>query len=274
LVYLGTAFKSKNHTTHVISLVTLFLTIVGTFIAALYIYYQLRLYLIQRGDSRWPGESGQPIDLPMSSADLEGKAYTASISSKDDFGAPLVMIDDMSDEMSQVGGRRKPFIHSSSSFNVTPRAPLSRANSLPASGALDVMEYLGKSTPGSLGQHGTATPQLTAGERSGTPSYTEQPLLRALDRLNASALDEPSSERGTASLDLWRPESMTLGQTGRQPPARATVKSGREIAAEADLYARAHGARRRSEYGRSRGDSSAALLGRPPSLDEESAVAL
>ncbi len=92
----------------------------------------------------------------------------------------------------------------------------------------------------------------------------ESSRLTSMAGEDEAVLRDRYYERGTASMDLWRPESMTLGQQAR--PRQSYAMSGREIAADADEYARRHG---RPDYGRSRGDSSAALLGRPPSLDDE-----
>jgi hypothetical protein len=72
--------------------------------------------------------------------------------------------------------------------------------------------------------------------------------------------------RGTASMDLWRPSHMSLHHhAGREEAiarARSPPRSGREIAQDADTYAALHGALR-PDLGRMRGESSAALLGRP-----------
>ena len=59
--------------------------------------------------------------------------------------------------------------------------------------------------------------------------------------------------------DVYTPRAMSLDM---ERPLSRNVMGGREIADDADLYAIAKGAKR-PEYGRMRGDSRAALLGRP-----------
>lgn len=269
---MGTAFRSANHTTHLVSVIMLLLTLLGTGVAAVYVYYQMRLYLILNGHSTWPDQDSAAMALPMTAARIPGQSYTPSIVSKTDPDAtcmgPLVFIDDVSYEKSQSGRgyARRPFLHSNSSFIVTPRT-LSRANSLPTSGAIDIQDQLSKRLE-SLFDTSKNTTTSSAADLLGAslrPSADAESTHRSMMvHDDIAALHDVHYERGTASMDLWRPESMTLGQQGKPP--RPHVVSGREIAADADTYARLHG---RREYGRTRGDSSAALLGRPPSLDDE-----
>lgn len=80
--------------------------------------------------------------------------------------------------------------------------------------------------------------------RSGTPIHNPRPGLYTSDSTASGSF----SPRGTMSLDLPREPGDRLG--------------GREIADDADLFALSRGARR-PDYGRMRGESRAALLGRP-----------
>lgn len=108
---------------------------------------------------------------------------------------------------------------------------------------------------------------------SNASNISEQLLLDLQDTTPRVSGDDDVFVRGTSSMDMWRPSSMTLSTAGKLAEAkheerrqqsrdRAERMGGREIAKEADEYAASHGASR-PEMGRRRGESSAALLGRP-----------
>jgi hypothetical protein len=110
---------------------------------------------------------------------------------------------------------------------------------------------------------------------SNASHLSEQLLLDLQDTTPRASGDDDVFVRGTSSMDMWRPSSMTLSTAGKLAEAkheerrqqsrdRAERIGGREIAKEADEYAASHGASR-PEMGRRRGESSAALLGRPES---------
>lgn len=112
-------------------------------------------------------------------------------------------------------------------------------------------------------------------QRSATDAshISEQLLLDLQDTTPRVSGDDDVFVRGTSSMDMWRPSSMTLSTAGKLAEAkheerrqqsrdRAGRMGGREIAKDADEYASSHGVSR-PDMGRRRGESSAALLGRP-----------
>lgn len=262
VVYLGTAFITKSRKSHYISLLTMFLTVIGTGVAAVYIYYQMRLYMIKRD---W---KDQALEAQVVAAESEMVQRTSD-------APPTIAFDD------SMTGRRRPFIHSNSSFSVAQVAARSPQRSRSMSHVNKDADLIILASPSLRAQDSTSPPLLavTPGRhRSDTVNSQLSLLTRVSDTQQALDWDQT---RGTASLDLWRPVDMTLGDgarsrtrspsrqssieekekdTGYPPPSRV---SGREIARDADEYAVRHGATRPA-LGRMRGDSSAALLGRGP----------
>ncbi len=268
--------------------------------AAVYVYYQMRLYLIQKGHSEWPKAAGaQTNELPMTSADVD-KDTDSKAEMERMGGITLVSVaEKVNDGWSTPrcgSGSRRPFLHSTSSFTIPQgQRGVTRTKSLPSSHAQEMQDIFAR-------QSSSGSPLLTPGSASfdsradddriqdpdtsiTSTMHSDVPMLRLPLSANPDIIGSPSRasfqladaqdyERGTASMDMWRPESMTLGTLGKQARWRAErhghahVAGGRDIAADADDYARAHGARR-PDYGRRRGESSAALLPRP--TDDESA---
>ncbi|GHJ90440.1 hypothetical protein NliqN6_6842 [Naganishia liquefaciens] len=369
LVYVGTAFGSKNKTTHTVSIITLFLTIIGTVIAAIYIYYQLRIYLICHGNETSQVTTSEPEMTQVSTLDdvqdLDSKLTAAgypppyrprSGTLPSGEAAPAYTTIQLQKH------ERRPFIHSNSSFfgnsNANPnrislttnsgsRTP-SRSRSLGHTAQDDLEAYLASKrrrsrepldpTPyrdedseaptfvidaaedgyrgleddierGNRRRDGNRdsyppTPPVSgpylgipdvyeAGQGSSistSPGYRQRSATDASMASNASHIseqllldlrdttprvsgDDDVYVRGTSSMDMWRPSSMTLSTSGKLAEAkheerrrrsrdRAERIGGREIAKDADEYASRHGARR-PDMGRRRGESSAALLGRP-----------
>jgi hypothetical protein len=326
LVYVGTAFNSHNSTTHAVSIVTLMLTIVGTGVAAVYIYYQMRIYLLKKErydralQLELDGRDGDPemvmVDNTAPSAigarrSLDGREmreYSLDGSYRDEICPASAY-----KRAQETKATRRPFLHSNSSFGVfSGTSTPSRSKSLHERDGSAISEYLRtkrmeQATEGGIA--GSETPMVVVSsavdDHVVDPGRTSEsnegdriePLLNPF-RNPTSTATRPRSDtnasnasgrllqqyneiveaadvvRGTASLDLWRPADMSLhrhGQShdhGRQhqdgPGARSRSPpvSGREIAEEADQFAALRGAPR-PELGRTRGESSAALLGRP-----------
>ena len=322
LVYVGTAFNSKNATTHAVSVFTLMLTIVGTGIAAVYIYYQMRIYLLKkekynravqmemegRGDNpemtMVPGSTGTSVGGRRS---LDGEAMASSVNMPyTDEPCPATAYRQVQTQKNV----RRPFLHSNSSYGVLSGSHThSRSKSLHEQDGQNISEYLKLKRQSQLHHIPTEsvhnTPDLvistvadegsvqrdesTEGSSNDTSGFhldVDQSIddirkTRRRSDTNASSASRASEKllqqyeeivqagemvRGTASLDLWRPEHMSLQQSGRNG-TRSPPPSGRDIARDADTFAAMHGARR-PDLGRSRGESSAALLGRPPMDDQ------
>lgn len=259
IVYLGKAFDSKNRTTHLVSIGAMLLTVLGTAVAAVYIYYQMRL-VIKRNAA---------MDLPTSMTDsslptwedVQRESGTAMIELTDEKGGAHV---------------RRPWLHSNGSYNNTPGSwTPARSKSLPgelteedmaqwvtemryndnpmASGSIvaaygaggDVPPPFSYFSPAPSFNHLSVAGDSPAPTRP-TPSRTNS--RAALLASDSTSIVESSIHRDTVSLDLVR-----------EP--QAEIRGGRGVAADADNLAVARGARRPG-YGRSRGDSGAALLGR------------
>ncbi|KAJ9099175.1 hypothetical protein QFC21_004055 [Naganishia friedmannii] len=360
LVYVGVAFGSTNSTTHTISVITLFLTIIGTGVAAIYIYYQMRIYLICSGlesSSDTLVTDSEMAQVPTLNVlhDLEDK-LTAS-------GCPPPYRDRSGTILSgeaapayttiqQQKYERRPFIHSNSSYydnasgNATAnrsgiRTP-SRSRSMGHHAQDDIEVYMGQnrllnkstshsrndsaepapyrdevadarksdidpagdsiqsrstyglcptpdhaSSPGSsayLALPGSAgTTASGSGTANRSRAATNASMVSNVSRLSEQLLldleettpmhsnEEVGYVRGTSSMDMWRPSSMTLSALGKQAEAKYEERrrqeetqraSGREIARDADEYAVSKGGKR-PDMNRARGESSAALLGRP-----------
>ena len=364
LVYVGTAFGSKNKTTHTVSIITLFLTIIGTVIAAIYIYYQLRIYLICHGNETIQATSSEPEMTQVSTLDdvqdLNTKLTAAGYPPPYRPRSGTLLSGEAAPAYTTIQlqkHERRPFIHSNSSFfgnsnananlanlssNSGSRTP-SRSRSLghtaqddleaylaskrrlsrepvdtppyrdedrePPTFVIDTIEdsYTGREDDIERGTRGKAakgeaypptTPVtgsylvipdeyeagLQGSSTSSSPGYrqrsatdashiSEQLLLDLQDTTPRVSGDDDVFVRGTSSMDMWRPSSMTLSTAGKLAEAkheerrqqsrdRAGRMGGREIAKDADEYASSHGVSR-PDMGRRRGESSAALLGRP-----------
>lgn len=127
LVYLGTAFISKSTRSHVVSVVTMLLTLIGTGIAAVYIYYQMRLYLIRQTSVEQAGQDrGEVRDGPEMATIQDEKSASSSDSCPPpyDAAAQSITIDLYPPKHSS----RRPFVLSNSSRITT--SPV-RSKSLP-----------------------------------------------------------------------------------------------------------------------------------------------
>ena len=290
------------------------LTIVGTGVAAVYIYYQMRIYLLRKErydraqQLELNGDAGDPEMAMVDNAGRPAIGGRRSLDGRED--ADHTRYTDEPCPTSayrraqETKATRRPFLHSNSSFGVFAGASTpSRSKSLHEQDGSSVSEYLKTkrlefANEGS--RIGTETPRFvvssadepyagsgrtseSAGDdRTGTHLNPFQHSIQTRPRsdTNASTASERLLQqyneiveaadvvRGTASLDLWRPADMSLHRHGRQSQdgegtrSRSPPVSGREIAKDADHFAALRGAPR-PDLGRSRGESSAALLGRP-----------
>jgi hypothetical protein len=188
LVYLGTAFNSKNSTTHAVSIATMLLTVVGTGIAAIYIYYQMRIYLQRKAKlARLAGIATDPASGPEMSTLGESSGALDALADEEDkmtkAGYPPAYPDSPGSGLAgadepvlayrqahmQKHGRR-PFLHSNSSFGVLAggRNPPSRSKSLHQSDFEFLPEYRdGPSIGhGSIQPAGLRTPEVIVSRTS------------------------------------------------------------------------------------------------------------
>ncbi|RXK39777.1 hypothetical protein M231_02970 [Tremella mesenterica] len=338
IVYLGTAFGQKSTRNTIISVMTTGFTLVATVVAAVYIYYQMRLVMRR-----------QALTLPTTAPCQEVAVEIAQM---------RLMSEDVDRRLNAALHARKPWLFSvdsyadSSSINYGQRTP-QRAWSMPHHMSEDELREwhdelrssLGSTQEASQVAGGTSVfldedvPQLEYVTRpnksnrsidrndshqqrhsngsddifdldemdkkssvlftvkdvdasstpSISPSISFKPLLtQSLLPHSNVGLYPPSPSLGATPLlgpirpGFSRPGS-SIGKSSKEDiyPSRAAsldgqrpsrnVMGGRDIADEADLYAMRHGARR-PEYGRSRGDSRAALLGRPRAGSDISSI--
>jgi hypothetical protein len=225
------------------------LTVLGTAVAAIYIYYQMRLVIIRNAAQQLPTTAADPSAPTWEDvARVEGDTV-----------------------MTEGPHARRPWLFSNGSYINTPgvRTPV-RSKSLPGElGEEEMTQWIedmryndtpaievhGAETGRDVGAFSYFSPlpsssHLAVGGDSPVPTRPTPTRTSSRAALLPSELAENGIHRDTVSLDLVR----ELGQ-GQVP------RGGREIAADADAYAVARGAKRPG-YGRSRGDSGAALLGR------------
>ncbi|WWD17782.1 hypothetical protein CI109_102224 [Kwoniella shandongensis] len=278
IVYLGKAFGTQSRKNTIISVTTTILTLIGTVIAAVYIYYQMRLVMRKR-----------LLALPVVTDSMVAS----------------VTMSEFPDEKREGGTNhihaRRPWLFSNgSSLSTTGtgsgyRTP-TRSWSMP--GHMNEEEWRewvkeleyeqtvlatsnGRADTPAIKLDGSAlvddkepTPALVTPydapavkfnsmvSGTSTPMYTEQDVLVpalsfATDDINKFDMTYPPTPTKRGEPSTRPPSVMEL-----TPPRTNRPIGGREIADDADSYALTRGARR-PEYGRMRGDSRAALLGRP-----------
>ncbi|WWC58467.1 uncharacterized protein I303_101009 [Kwoniella dejecticola CBS 10117] len=289
IVYLGKAFGTQSRKNTIISIITTVLTLIGTVVAAVYIYYQMRIVMrrnsalslpttVENIDSsmtmsEFPDEKGGSTGVGVSN-NLHARRpwlYTnnstySSTGSASGFRTPTrswSMPGHMNEEELREWVQEMEHEQSASvklnSHIDAPAIKIDAEHGEPLNGMFDNLPSV--FTPGlmenpdsryRLGFSGTSiSPSGTS-----TPAYMENDGLISTEDLNLSTTYPPTPpKRGESSTPV--PKSSTDTPSGR---------GGREIADEADLYAISKGARR-PEYGRMRGDSRAALLGRQPHDD-------
>lgn len=260
IVYLGEAFGHKEKKHQIISTVTLLTTVVVTGIAAVYVYYQMRL-VWKRRELELPTTLGvQMVENPTWADVVE--AEKREVEEKD-----MVMINGEKSFLPTLGMGEKPW--------TTATGTGSRAWSVPHHMTEAEMREFREEMDGSSQPIPSVkideVPRFAASfdiprSSTSTPSPT-RPSNRHLD----IAPDEPntpdsaragspssllphstdrSGSRYTSSLDLARSEN---------------AAGGRSVADDADNYAYNRGGRR-PDFGRMRGESRAALLGQPKKL--------
>ena len=300
IAYLGHSFDATSTRNTIISASTTVITLIMTVVAAVYIYYQMRMVMrrqerlesmtlpsnIQDLNTFVAQEMAETSDLTRRRT-IHGSGLSGNADEKIDLWAD---IDDVRN--------RKPWLVNSQSGRSA--RTVSRARSLPGpmneeemrawmGDASDVGS--GRNTPPPAIQLDPSHAEDTKGENlkslfipppflsipshpsSSTPLYPISP-----DSLIPSTSNSPRSPNS----DL--PPSSSTFRTSRSrqnslhrpsvsldlPRSVLPPRGGREIADEADRYAMAKGAKR-PDYGRSRAESRAALLGGPS--DDQSDVA-
>ncbi|TYJ56361.1 hypothetical protein B9479_002909 [Cryptococcus floricola] len=279
IVYLGKAFGNSTHTTKIVSAVTTVLTILATVVAAVYIYYQMRLVMRRQElaaapdtatvsvvlsdftdekrdglQSRRPWlstEDGAPEDkggfrtptrswsMPGHMNDEELRAWLAEIKNEKAMaastgvqgegigvaeGAPAIKVEGVT-----ILDDLPPAFSAPPSPKLLDTAATTPGNSSPA---FIPQEFASLSPSPSLLELNNSHTPTTASRRQ----YKDRRSVS-----DTSSIYEPSPGSGTST------------------PRRY---GGREMADDADAYAVAHGGQR-PDFRRMRGDSRAALLGRP-----------
>jgi hypothetical protein len=335
IVYLGQAFGTKSRKNTIVSTVTTVLTMLGTVVAAVYIYYQMRLVMRRRaiitplaivpmseaptwadvaaaeeGEGRgviilspvprdaridpkavhdalarqrpwlyhddsfrdlasgsgsgWGSGSGlgrpkmRAWSVPHHMTDEEMREFMAEMESAQGTGVatPAIVIDDEPPQFfdSFTDDKDASFSSSSSSRRWSPprRAPSPGYTFGAGTGA---GAGAGSSTGSAL--LAPDTTELLDDFEVDTSYPPSSPSALAPTSMSSGRIGRPRS-------DTQRSMSIDLGRPSRQ------VVSGRDVADEADRYAFDRGGRR-PDYGRMRGESRAALLGRPKEDDDDAA---
>ncbi|WVQ82691.1 hypothetical protein IAT38_004823 [Cryptococcus sp. DSM 104549] len=291
IVYLGKAFGTKSRTNTIVSVICTVATLLGTVIAAVYIYYQMRIamrrqalaalpgtadgdsstvtmseftdekregglharrpWLFTNGSTSGPGGEGTGFRTPARSWSMPGhmndeelREWVREIEEERRLANPSA-----AGGVGGVAGEGAPAIKVD---GVTVLDTLPPAFSPPGSPTLRVP-----------GTHTASTSGVS------TPITSETDILVSGPSPSASLLDlnttyppaAPSPYRSAPSGRRTPSDTSTIGLESSSSPQRQP-RGGREIADDADAYAISHGARR-PDYRRMRGDSRAALLGRP-----------
>ncbi|WRT64248.1 uncharacterized protein IL334_001179 [Kwoniella shivajii] len=279
IVYLGKAFGTQSRKNTIISIITTVLTLIGTVIAALYIYYQMRIVMKRNTALVLPTVIEPDLSMTMSEF-VDEKAGSSNLHAR----RPWLFTRGSTMDIDEGGsGFRTPTRSWSMpghmnedelrewvkemEYEQSTNAGLSfnneRSGKTPAiriddhgstSGIFDNLPPV--FTPALEVPPGFSSNSLSP---SPAPSGRNTPYLVDSDNLTAS---------NATNHDLpptYPPTPPKRGESSTPKPASFETprgRGGREIADEADAYAVSKGARR-PDYGRMRGDSRAALLGRP-----------
>lgn len=291
IVYLGKAFGTTNRTNTIISVLTTVLTILATAVAAVYIYYQMRL-VMRRWTLALPAhvESSSTSNVTLSEwADEKGQdgLYTRrrwmASNGSDEYvnrceGRTLTRSWSMPEHMSEeelkewVKSLENEEYASSASAQLSAETGDDSASESAANIKINIQMELGSLLPTSwppvtprfpepsnnvMKSPGLGIPQSVS--RDSNCSSPSPPLLE-LDNAYTPTL---ASRRPSYSRRIPSSSSISFDVPCTIPGTTCPHRvGGREVADEADAYAIAHGARR-PEFRRMRGDSRAALLGRP-----------
>ncbi|WVQ62105.1 uncharacterized protein L199_000243 [Kwoniella botswanensis] len=282
IVYLGKAFGTQSRKNTIISIITTVLTLIGTVVAALYIYYQMRIVMRRNAAMTLPTTIVESeTSMTMSEFQDEKRGSTAldtsnnlharrpwlytnpsTISSVNGSGfrtptRSWSMPGHMNEEELREWVKEMEYEQSANSqLNGLSTPAIKIDDELGTNNATAVFDNLPSVFTPSL-----EPPQFNFSTRSLSPSGTSTPAYMETDNLVSTSVEDlntntttyPPQKRGESSTPK---PSFDISVT---PPRK--VKGGREIADESDLYAISKGGKR-PEYGRMRGDSRAALLGR------------
>ncbi|WVW82396.1 hypothetical protein I302_104403 [Kwoniella bestiolae CBS 10118] len=269
IVYLGKAFGTQSRKNTIISISMTVLTLIGTVVAALYIYYQMRIVMRRNAAMTLPTTIVESeTSMTMSEFPDEKRGSTAL------------------DNSNHLHARR-PWLYTNpstvSSVNGSGFRTPTRSWSMPGHMNeeelrewVKEMEYE-QSTNSQLNNVSTPAIKIDDDTGSNTGMFDNLPPVFTpnLEPPQFNFTNHSVSPSGTSTPAYLESDSLvSVEDLTTYPPKRGEssklsievtpprrVKGGREIADESDLYAISKGAKR-PEYGRMRGDSRAALLGR------------
>ncbi|OXG15113.1 hypothetical protein C367_05778 [Cryptococcus neoformans Ze90-1] len=291
IVYLGKAFGTTNRTNTIVSVLTTVLTILATAVAAVYIYYQMRL-VIRRWAlalpahvestttsmtlSEWADEKGRDGLYTrrrwMASNDsneyvngCESRTLTRSWSMPDHMSEEELKEWMKSLENEKYASSASAWLNaetgdgnaSKSASNTKINIQMELDSLLPTSRLLPVTpKFPGPSNDVTKTRDLGVIQSVSRDSNCSSPS----PSLLELDNAYAPTL---ASRRPSCTGRIPSSSSLSCDASSTIPGTTYPHRmGGREIADEADAYAIAHSARR-PEFRRMRGDSRAALLGPP-----------
>nr|ODN93116.1 hypothetical protein L203_00385 [Cryptococcus depauperatus CBS 7841] len=278
IVYLGKAFGTRNRTNTIVSVVCTVITILMTIIAAIYIYYQMRL-IMHRQDIALP-MTIDTASTSMTISELMDEKHDDTLRAR----RPWLYANNSSTDVNQAGFRTpmrswsmpghmneeelREWVRGIKEEQIATETLATALNSGGIGGTegIPVIKVDGICvhdplpptflSPPSKDPHGQISSSTLNTPMINTPSSPSPSLLETSD-FNIST----STPRCVASAGT--PISSNPFSTCDSPlPSTRQRTGGREIADDADAYARSHGAKR-PEQGRMRSDSRTALLGRP-----------
>ncbi|WWC86345.1 uncharacterized protein L201_001218 [Kwoniella dendrophila CBS 6074] len=297
IVYLGKAFGTQSRKNTIISISMTVLTLLGTVVAAVYIYYQMRIVMRRNAAMMLPTTVVE-LDTSMTMSEFkdEKRGSTTNLDPSKNLHARRPWLFTQSSTYSNDGsGYRTPTRSWSMPGHMNEEELREWVNEMEyeqsansklntnnlSTPAIKIDDENGTSTPGifdnlptvftpgidetpqsqyQLGFGGTSTSISPSG--TSTPAYLDTDSLVSTEDLityppTTPRKGEPSFRSSSTPPKALASSEMTSSNSSRN------VRGGREIADESDLYAISRGAKR-PEYGRMRGDSRAALLGRKP----------
>lgn len=290
IVYLGSAFGHKEKKHVIISTATMITTIVVTGVAAVYIYYQMRMVMKRRDKelaNSLPVHQGDMamVETSPRASSVSPAWAAAAAADGDDKNLEVYVPELAKDELKGLAARRPWLFTNPSMAGSINGNGWNAANTRTWSVPHHMTESELREFRMEMEQSGANTPMVRVGtddappafgspftEKSSSSSPTRDRLSpvdqyppRDWDMLAPPSTRDPSSTRISSSSD--RPTSPRIvprsgGSLDLARPASSSALGGREIADEADMYAYERGGRR-PDFSRMRGESRAALLGRP-----------
>ncbi|WWC66514.1 uncharacterized protein I206_100417 [Kwoniella pini CBS 10737] len=286
IVYLGKAFGTQSRKNTIISIITTVLTLIGTVVAAVYVYYQMRIVMRRNAAMTLP-TIVENLDSSMTMSEFPDEKHGATgvdLSHNLQARRPWLFTNNSTySSNDSTSGFRTPTRSWSMPGHMNEeelrewvkemeheQSASSKLNKHLSNPAIKIDHDNGESscsifdnlpavfTPGLIEPEGSQY-QLGFSGTSISPSGTSTPAYMEGDGLIST--EDLTSNNTYPPTPPKRGDSSTPAPKSSHDTAR--VKGGREIADEADIYAISKGARR-PEYGRMRGDSRAALLGRQP----------